>query len=352
MPDIVVGGNTLRNWAAFVLIVLVAILVMKLVSLLSRKAIKPLTKRTDTRLDDIVYNSLESPILFGIMLLGFWIALHRLSYPDKITDVIDKSYRILVVLNITWIFARLSGSLLETYWANRSETTRRGRKFSVKMMPVVRRTLLVVVWAVGIVTALSNVGVDITALLGTLGIGGIAFALAAQDTIKNIFGGFTILADRPFSIGDVVRIDSHEGTIIDVGVRTTKMRNSDKRIITFPNYKIADASVLNISAEPMRRVVMKLGLTYDTTPEKMRLAMDLLREMPSKVEFVSPKDVVVNFSEFADSALVITFIYFIEKKGDKAQTISAVNMEILTSFNEAGLNFAFPTQTVYVEKTV
>lgn len=136
------------------------------------------------------------------------------------------------------------------------------------MMPIIKRAILVVVWIIGLVMALSNIGVNISALLGTLGIGGIAFALAAQDTVKNIFGAFTILTDKPFSIGDTIRVDSFEGTIVDVGVRSTKMMDYDKRIITFPNYKITDANIINISSEPMRRVVLNIGLTYDTTPEK------------------------------------------------------------------------------------
>ena len=100
----------------------------------------------------------------------------------------------------------------------------------------------------------------------------------------------------------------------------------------------------------MRRVVLNIGLTYDTTSEKMKEAMEILRNIPSKVEFVSPKDIIVNFSSFADSALIINFIYFIEKKGDIGGTQSNVNMEILTAFNQAGLNFAYPTQTLLIDK--
>lgn len=343
-------GNTLENWGISILIILGTIVITKLVSYLNKKFIKPYTLKTRNKLDDVIYNSIESPILFGITLLGIWIAIHRLVYPDGFVRAVDSAYRILIVLNMTWLIARLANSLLEVYWVNRDDKTNRAQRFSGKMMPVIRRTLLVVVWIIGIVMALSNVGVNISALLGTLGIGGIAFALAAQDTVKNVFGAFTILSDRPFTIGDTIKVDSYEGTIIDVGIRSTKMRNYDKRIITFPNYKIADAYIINISTEPMRRVVMKIGLTYDTTPEKMSQALTMLRDMPTKVEFVSPKDVVANFSDFADSALVITFIYFIEKKGDIGRVTSNVNLEILTSFDQAGLSFAFPSQTLYIQK--
>lgn len=342
-------GNSIENWGISILIIVIAVILTKLVSLFNKKVVSSLTRKTKNHLDDIISESIESPILFGIMLIGIWIAIHRLVYPDNFVKVIDNSYKILISLNVTWFFARLINSLIEVYWINQSDKSNRTVKNTSKMMPVVKRTILVIVWVIGGVMALSNVGVNISALLGTLGIGGIAFALAAQDTVKNIFGAFTIFTDKPFSIGDTIRIDNFEGTIIDVGIRSTKMRDYDKRVITFPNYKIADASIINISSEPMRRVVMKIGLTYDTTPEKMAEAMKILTDMPKKVDFVASKDLVVNFSDFMDSALVITFIYFIEKKGDIGGTTSKVNMEVLSSFNKAGLNFAFPSQTIYME---
>lgn len=280
------------------------------------------------------------------MLLGIWIAIHRLVYPDNFVKTIDNAYRILIVLDITWVFARLIGGLLEIYLGKESTGQ------THKMMPIIKRTALVLVWIIGIVMALSNIGVNISALLGTLGIGGIAFALAAQDTVKNIFGAFTIFTDKPFNIGDTIRVDSFEGTVIDVGARSTKIMDYDKRIITFPNYKITDANIINISSEPRRRVVLNLGLTYDTTPEKMKEALDILKAIPERVENVSsnPSDTTAVFTNYADSALVIMYIYFIEKQGDILGVTSNMNMEILSSFNKAGLEFAFPTQTVYIQK--
>lgn len=339
-------GNTLESWGISILIIVGAVVVVKLISLFSRKVLKPFITRTPNHLDNVIYYSLESPIKFAVMLLGIWIAIHRLVYPDNFVKAIDNAYRILIVLDITWVFARLIGGLLEIYL--RKESTGQTHK----MMPIIKRTALVLVWIIGIVMALSNIGVNISALLGTLGIGGIAFALAAQDTVKNIFGAFTIFTDKPFNIGDTIRVDSFEGTVIDVGARSTKIMDYDKRIITFPNYKITDANIINISSEPRRRVVLNLGLTYDTTPEKMKEALDILKAIPERVENVSsnPSDTTAVFTNYADSALVIMYIYFIEKQGDILGVTSNMNMEILSSFNKAGLEFAFPTQTVYIQK--
>ena len=339
-------GNTIENWGISILIILGAIIIVKLLSLLGKKVIKPFVTGTDNHLDDVIFYSLEAPVKFAIILLGIWIAIHRLVYPDSFVKVVDNAYSILIVLDITWFFGRLFSSLLQVYWGKQSNGQ------ANKMMPIIKRTILVIVWLIGIVMALSNVGVNISALLGTLGIGGIAFALAAQDTVKNVFGAFTILTDKPFSIGDTIRVDSYEGTVVDVGVRSTKIMNYDKRIITFPNYEITDTSIVNISSEPMRRVVLNLGLTYDTTSEKMKEALELLKSIPKRVENVSsnPSDIVAVFTEYSDSALVIMYIYFIEKQGDILGVTSNMNMEILAAFNKAGLNLAFPTRTVYIQK--
>lgn len=339
-------GNTIENWGISILIILGAIIIVKLLSLLGKKVIKPFVTGTDNHLDDVIFYSLEAPVKFAIILLGIWIAIHRLVYPDSFVKVVDNAYSILIVLDITWFFGRLFSSLLQVYWGKQSNGQ------ANKMMPIIKRTILVIVWLIGIVMALSNVGVNISALLGTLGIGGIAFALAAQDTVKNVFGAFTILTDKPFSIGDTIRVDSYEGTVVDVGIRSTKIMNYDKRIITFPNYKITDTSIVNISSEPMRRVVLNLGLTYDTTSEKMKEALELLKSIPKRVENVSsnPSDIVAVFTEYSDSALVIMYIYFIEKQGDILGVTSNMNMEILAAFNKAGLNLAFPTRTVYIQK--
>lgn len=336
-----IWGNTLQTWILSILIVAAAYGVVKLLNLLGRRFIRPLVDRSGNRFDDIVYYSAAAPLKLAVMLLGIWIAIHRLVYPDQLVKYVDSAYRILVVLDITWVLARLSTALLQRYW---------GQKESLRMLPVIRRTTLVLIWIIGIVTALSNVGVDINALLGTLGIGGIAFALAAQDTVKNVFGAFTIFTDKPFGIGDTINANGLEGTVVDIGMRSTRILGYDRRITSCPNYKITDAAVVNISSEPMRRVTVKLGLTYDTTAEKMREALDILRTLPAKVPNVSkkPSDTTAYFSEYADSALIVTFFYYIEKQGDILKTMSDVNMEILVAFDRAGLEFAFPTRTLFM----
>lgn len=344
MWDYEIWGNSVRSWIISIVIIVGAVLLSKLLSWVGRKFIKPFIGRTSNKVDDMIYNALEPPLKFAILLLGIWIAIHRLVYPDGWVKVVDNAYRILIVLDITWVIASLSGALLQRYWGQKGHAQ--------KMMPVIKRSILVLVWIIGIVMALSNVGVDINALLGTLGIGGIAFALAAQDTVKNVLGAVTIFTDKPFAIGDTINVDGMEGTVVDVGMRSTRILGYDKRITSYPNYKITDAAIVNISSEPMRRVEVKLGLTYTTTAEKMAQALDLLRSLPTGVDNVStdPADITANFTEWGESGLVLDFYYYIKKQGDILRVTSDMNMAILSAFNKAGLEFAFPTRTVYIEK--
>lgn len=348
--DKVYYGNSVQDWGISVLIIICALLINKLIAVFDRKVINKIVAKSNTRLDDIFWASLEKPVFSGVILLAIWIAFDRLDLGVKFHEIIGKSYDALVVLNITWFFARLATALIGDTFANSNDKPRKGRfNVDTRLLPLIKRGVLILIWFIGIVTALHNVGITVTTLIGTLGIGGIAFALAAQDTIKNMFGGVTIFTDNTFHIGDIIKFDSTEGTVVDIGLRSTRIRTYDKRLVTIPNYKLTDAVITNISSEPARRIVVELGLTYDTTPEKMQEAMTILKDMPNRVPNVRDKDLTVAFTNFADSALVITYIYFIRKSADINETRSNVNFEILHAFTQAGLNFAFPSQTIYIE---
>lgn len=342
-------GNTLRNWFISLAIILGALVLNKIIILLNKYVIHRLTNKTKSNLDDILFKMLQAPVLLGIALFAIWIAAARLNLGTGIENFILKSFNILIVLNITWFAARLVNALIEEYWVPKEDESKH-KKLDSHLISIIRRTILSMIWALGGVMALNNAGYDVKALLGTLGIGGLAFALAAQDTIKNIFGGITIFTDRPFRIGDRIKVDKFDGVVEDIGIRSTRIRTLEKRLVVIPNYKLTDMPVENISEEPMRRVMMKLGLTYNTTPDKMNEAMAILKDMPNRVSEVHEKDVVVAFTDFTDFSLAITFIYYIKKNADVMETPSQVNTEILRAFNKACLNFAYPTQTVYLEK--
>ncbi|MDR1896445.1 MAG: mechanosensitive ion channel family protein [Prevotellaceae bacterium] len=338
MLEEILFDNSIKDWGISLLIVITAAVACKIVVLFNRHVLKKLAAKSKSHLDDILFSTLEKPAVMGIMLAAIWVASMRLIKTDSAHKIIEDAYRILTVINVTWFISKFVSALIDEYGE---------KNFNNRLLPLLKRGVLILIWAIGIVTALHNVGIQVATLLGGLGIGGVAVALAAQDSIKNIFGGITIFTDRPFSIGDLIQFDSYEGTVQDIGLRSTRILTYEKRMVTVPNYKLTDASVVNISAEPQRRVLIKLGLTYDTTPQKMQEAIELLKNLPQAVEEID-NETIVSFSEFGESALIITYIYYIKKPINAYETNSKVNFEILNRFNNAGLNFAFPTQTIYL----
>lgn len=345
----IILGNRLSDWGISLLIIVCAFLLNKGISLLNKNVIQKITAKSRNRLDDILVKTLESPVLLGIALVAVWFAARRLDLGTQADRVIYRAYQILTVLNITWFLVKLTSALITEYLLPLSKEEEITRRLDESMIRILRRISVGIIWAIGIVMALNNAGVNVGALLASLGIGGLAVALAAQDTLKNFLGGLTIFMDRPFRIGDRIITGTYDGFVEDVGIRSTRIRNFDRRIISIPNYKIVDAAVENVSIEPMRRVVLKIGLTYDTSPEKMKEAISILKNTPQKVDEVFRDEIYAYFTDFSDSALTITFIYFIKKEADVMETPSKVNMNILEEFNASGLNFAFPTRTVYIE---
>jgi len=355
MPEIlnsVFYGNSLEDWGISLIIIVSALILNKLIVLLSRSIFRKAEEKESRKHTVVLLRSIVSPILLGIMLLAIWIAATRLHWKVQIYKDISKSYHLLIVLNFTWLIVRLVTALLDEQTRRRAEKNKAANlPADNNLIPLIKKIVVVFIWAMGVVTALNNAGINVSALLTAMGIGGIAVALAAQDTVKNVIGGITLFADRPFKIGDTIHFDSINGSVEDIGIRSTKIRTFDKRIITIPNSKIVDAAIENISGEPHRRVVMNLGLTYNTPAEKMEEAITILKSIPQTVKEVENKELSAVFSSFEASALVINYIYFIRKSApDIVEVMSKVNFEILRRFNQAGLNFAFPTQTVHVEK--
>ena len=350
MWDKLYYGNSLRDWGISLLIIVGALIINKLISIINRRVVRRIAERSRTRIDDLLSEALEPPILLGVMLFAVWISLGRLDLGVKFHHFLRNAYEVLVTLNITWLFARGFARMTELIFIKSDGSAASRLNINTHIIPLIKRGILIVVWTIGIIMALHNVGVTVTTLMGTLGIGGMAFALASQDTIKNIFGGITIFTDQMFQIGDIIRIGDTEGTVVDVGLRSTRLRTYDNRLVILPNSKLIDAVVTNISSEPGRPIVINLGLTCDTSPEKMREAMDILGGMADRVRGVEPGSITATFIAFADSSLTIRFIYFIRKSADIFGTQTEVNLDILSRFNAAGLNFAFPSRTIYIDK--
>ncbi len=316
---------------------------------IGKKFVRPFVDKHNGVWYEVLDSLFKTPFIVAIFLVVSYIVLQKLNVPETWMAHILRAYGVLFALNVVWFIVDLINDILDKIYER--STKNKDKKIDINIIKTAKKAVSVFLWFIGVIWALDALGIDVKALIATLGIGGVAIAFAAQETVKNVIGGITIIVDRTLRIGDTVNVSGVEGTVEDIGLRSTKVRAYSGRIVTIPNSKLVDTNIENITTEPTRKVVCQLGLTYDTTPEKMEEALSILSNLPTKITSIDEKTVPY-FSSYGDSSLNITFTYYIKhpRKVNIFGVQSDVNMEILRSFNKAGLNFAFPTQTLYIEK--
>jgi MscS family membrane protein len=337
-------GNTISDWGVAAIIIVATAVGAKLGYLIIGRVAKQLTAKTKTKLDDIIIDNVEEPFVLVVAAAGIVFGLRTLNLPESVDGLVGNAFFLTVTVAIAWLLTRLFEALSNEYITPLIEKS--DSDLDDQLFPIFRKAVKGAIWAMAIVLGLQNVGYDIGAILAGLGIGGLAFALAAQDTVANLFGGITIFLDKPFSVNERVKVQGYDGMIRDIGLRSTRLQTLEGRIVTIPNKTFTDNAVENVSSEPSRKVALKLGLTYDTDAAGMRKAMDLLKQITEDSDGVDDGTLVA-FTDFGDFALGILCIYYINKDADILDTQSVVNLVILEKFGEAKLDMAFPTQTIY-----
>ena len=337
-------GNTLETWLIALGIIVGSAVFGKAVYWVFSRIVRTFTRRTRTQLDDILVDMVEEPVVFMIIAFGIWFGLKTLVLPARLEEIVGNSFHVIVALLVGWLLSRLFDALYREYirpLVEKSETD-----LDDQLAPIVSKGVKVIIWSLAFIIGMNNAGYDVAALIAGLGIGGLAFAMAAKDTVSNIFGGFTIFTDKPFTIGDRIKVSGFDGTVTEIGLRSTRLKTLEGRVVTIPNSTFADSAVENVSWEPSRKVVLNIGLIYDTTAEQIEQAMQILRDI-SDGHDSTEADPWIAFNAFGDFALNICFIYYIKKDGDIGATQTDINLAILRRFNEHKLEMAFPTQTLY-----
>lgn len=337
--------NTVAEWAIAFGIILGSFLVARALYWIINRYVKKITEKTNSRLDDILIDMLEEPLRFAIIIAGIWYGLETLNLSEVVIKWIDKAYYILIIITIAWFVSRLLDAIIEEYLAPKVVESK--GDLGQQLLPVLRKGVRATIWILAIIIGLDNAGYDVGAIIAGLGIGGLAFALAAQDTVKNLFGGVTIFTDKPFTINDRVIVHGYDGIVEEIGIRSTRIRTLAGRVVTIPNSMVANEVVENITSEPTRRVVLELGLVYDTPADKMILAQELLKEIAIKDEGVDEEKTVLSFTTFGNFSLGIFFAYHIKKEADIMFVQNTMSLAILQQFSSNGLEFAFPTQTIH-----
>lgn len=351
MPDFFYNhyyGNTVGEWLTAGGVILGTFVGVKIIYFIFSRVIRRFTERTKSRFDDVLVDLVESPVVAAATIAGVWAGIKTLNLGDDGSSMVDGASLFCFVLCVVWLLTRAIDAVFTEILAPLAARTE--TDLDDQLLPIGRKGSKIVVWILGVVIALNNAGYNVGAVLAGLGIGGLALAMAAKDTVANVFGGVTVFADRPFRVHDRVRIDGYEGFVREIGIRSTRIQTMDGPMVVIPNSRFSEGQVENISGAPDGlRAECVVGLTYDTSHDQVKKAMSILTEIIEANPETRLWD--IGFDSFGDFSLNVHCVYYVIGKRRPLPVKSEVNLAVLERFNAEGLSFAFPTQTLHVEGT-
>ncbi|EDM36305.1 hypothetical protein PBAL39_11392 [Pedobacter sp. BAL39] len=363
-------GNTIQRYCLFAGIILFGILFKRIISrVLSLLLFKLFRSFSAAIGNDTFVALLLKPIAFFISLCSYYLAVNQLKHPLDVVlfnytrqlekakmrvavdlgDVVDKVFLFLIILSVFWIILRIIDFVAHVLRYKASMTEDRSDDQLVPFLKELTKTLICFL---GFFVLLGYVfEINVLTLITGLGIGGIAIALAAKESLENLIGSFTIFLDKPFTVGDVVKVDGIEGTIDKVGFRSTRLISPDKTMIVIPNRSMIDGVLENVTRRNFRRVSFFIGITYETPAlaiQNIVSAINMLLDTHPKTQ-----DGFATFDNFGDSALNIQVAYLVVdmSHAEYIRVKESLNYQLMQIVQDQGSEFAYPTQRLIRENT-
>lgn len=343
-----IAGNAVWRWLLFLALILIAAAIGQIVKIVAERVADRRFGGKDSW-GGVLLRAVSRTWVLVSTAIGFHAARAVLvldAVPSSMADSIGAILNAAAAGYAFYCLCDLSDFFLMRL-ASRTES-----KVDDVLVPLVGRSVRIIIGMIVILNVVQEVsGKNITTILASLGVGGLAVALAGQDTIKNFFGSLVILGDRPFEVGDRIVVDGHDGPVEAVGFRSTKIRTLEGALVTVPNAEMVSRSVCNMGKREYIRRTMTITITYDTSPAKVRRALDILRDILKDHEGMKEdRPPRVFFGDFGDWALKLNVIYWYHPADYFLYMAfsEGVNFRVLERFNEEGISFAFPSQTVYM----
>jgi MscS family membrane protein len=309
--------------------------------------LKRLAAKTETKYDDLLLELLRGPVKVVAFVILLNVGLGVFDWPARAQLLFSRGLLVVVACSVTYVAIKVVDLLLGV-WREKIVSAQ-DRAFAEQLFPLLRKVAKVATITAAAVLTADNLDIKITSLLAGLSVGGLALGLAAQDTVANLFGAVAIFLDKPFYIGDRILVEGVDGMVESIGLRSTRIRNGDGHHVTVPNKLMGNAIITNVTRRPTIKTEMNLGLTYDTPVEKVKRATAILEE----VFRANPKtaDLIISFNKFADSALNILVVHVWNGTEAKEHfaAMQELNLQIKRRFDAEKIEFAFPTQTVYLK---
>lgn len=337
-------GSTLFQYVLFFGILAVGAVLGRSIGFLYETRLKKRAYATKTEIDDIILYALGKPVILLAMVLAAAVGRTVLTPTTEIARSMDIGIEVFVIVLIAWTAIRLTDGLIKSYIGEYVEQTT--SKLDDALVPVVSRITNIAIVSIAGIVILDTVGYNVTAIIASLGIGGIAVAFASRRALTDLFGGIHIFSTKPFLVDDFVEIDGKQGQVEEIGLRTTQIRDFDGRLITIPNATVANTEVTNISSEPTRRVKRFIDLSYETAPEDVATATDLAIEAINEIDDIDTERTGAWFWEYGDWGLRIQIQYHIQDVSAWKEIIDSVNRNLQETFDEAGLEIAVPAEAM------
>lgn len=318
------------------------------------KLIRKLTEKYNLKNIALIINSIERPLINFITCTAIYLGLIVFPFNASIGMFINRVYRTFIIITVTQGLLRTVTSYSDVLNNNYLKDIQNGKaQMSKTIFPILSKLIKTIIIIIAVVAIAVEFNFkQLSSILAGLGIGGAALALASQDLIKNFFGGFVILTDKSFSVGDWIKVDSFEGTVEELGLRSTKIRTIDKEIVIVPNSRFADREVINYSIRENRRVSFTLNIAYKTPSEKIKSAMYKIKDLLNSHIDVTENSSLVKFSNFGQSSMEIT-VQYITNTADYTKYMEIkndINFKIIDIFNEEKIEFAYPGMSIYMNK--
>jgi len=341
-----VFGIPLGNLIAAVLVFIFVVILRKYLTKVVTRFLLGLARKTETQVDDIIVNQLKYPIRFLFIIIALDLFFQFIFLDNQFTRLLLSS---LLIFDVYWMFYAFTPAI-HHFLVNYS---RHNEHISYELSRFIIRIIRLLVIILGIISLLYNFGINVTAFVASLGLVGMAFALAAKDTAANLFGSIALMLDQSIRIGEWIKVNGVEGVVEDIGMRTTKIRTFEKSFVVVPNSIVANTNIENFSRRGIRRIKMVIGLTYDTTTDQMqKITYDLRSMLTAHPGIAHDQTLLIRFDRFEESYLGI-FIYAFTNTSDWARYLEIkedVNLKIMEIIESNKASFAFPSQSIYVEK--
>ncbi|PKN86132.1 MAG: mechanosensitive ion channel protein MscS [Deltaproteobacteria bacterium HGW-Deltaproteobacteria-1] len=338
-------GNTVRDWLIAAVILIVIFAVLKIIQRVAIGKLSKLALSTNNQIDDLLVSMLKQTKFIILLVASAYVASHAITIKPSFAALWQKAViLILIVQGGLWAGAGISFGMKQTI-ARRMEQDA-SKTTTLALLAFVAQMIL---WVVVFLLILDNLGVNITGLIAGLGIGGIAVALAVQNVLGDLLASLSIVLDKPFVIGDFVVVDTLSGTVEHIGLKTTRLRSLSGEQLIFSNNDLLKSRIHNYKRMDERRIVFKFGVVYQTTLEKLRLIKEMVTDIIEKQD--SARLDRVHFKEYADSSLNYEVVYFVATPDFNVymDVQESINLEIFRRFQMEGIEFAYPTRTIYVE---